>query len=318
MDDYALRAQKGIGERLFYGTMEEQIEAARTSVRRWWWEYLRLSQDYWFLCETCRDGEPKIKDQKLARVFRHFGNVHNVKFEDWWRSRGSKVFEERHDFPKVRQVTPGQIAAAEVNPEKIFVEIPFKLTRATVLAQVSRILEEYARQRPKNKLDLTSSDYPISPISIKLERVIQPAHEVYCLHRELIEKPKALARLGQTRDTSALQVDANLFRIGKVYGLSPDNADLRGEPEDITRKTVAMRREVRRVLDRALILIRHVEAGQFPPLNSKISAPKKARFTDEQMEEYAAIEHKWWALDLHSTLSERKIDEARRTHYSGS
>jgi hypothetical protein len=298
--------------------MEEEIADARKSVRRWWWEYLRLSQDYWFLCQTCDQDAPITTDKKLAKVFRDFGNVHELKFEDWWRTTGSKLFAERSDFPKVREITPAQFATVDHDERKVYVEIPIKLTRATVVAQISRILDEYADQRPSNRLEITSSDYPVAPVSLKLERVIQPAHEVFCLHRELIEKPKALARLGNRRDASAHQIDANLFRIGKVYGLSPDNADLRGTPEDITSKTVAMRREVRRVLDRALNLIRHVEAGRFPPLNQKATAPTRPRFSDEQMKEYAALEAKWWRLDLHSTLSEDKIDDARRVHYSES
>jgi hypothetical protein len=315
MNDNELRAQKGMTS-LFHASIEEQIADASKSVRRWWWEYLRLSQDYWFLCQTCEEGEPVTTDKKLAQVFRDFGNVYDLKFEHWWRERGSKLFEERSDFPKVREVAPAQIATTEFNDGKILVEIPIQLTRATVVAQISRILEQYASLRPTNRLAITSSDYPISPISIKLEAVIQPAHEVYCLHRELIEKPKALARLGKQTDTSAIQADANLFRIGKVYGLSPANADLRGDSEVVTAKTVAMRREVRRVLDRALTLIHHVERGEFPPLNKKVTAAKKARFSDRQMKEYAAIEHKWWALDLHSTLIDSKIEKARAIHYT--
>jgi hypothetical protein len=298
--------------------MEDEISDARTSVHRWWWEYLRLSQDYWFLCQTCEEGEPMTTDKKLAQVFRDFGNVHELKFEDWWRAKGSALFAEREDFPKVRKGTPAQFAAAGNEDGKIYVEIPIRLTRATVVAQISRILDEYAGERPSNRLEITTSHYPIAPVPLKLERVIQPAHEVFCLHRELIEKPKALARLGNKKDTSALQADANLFRIGKVYGLSPDNADLRGTSKQITDKTVAMRREVRRVLDRALTLILHVEAGRFPPLNQKATPPAKPRFSDSQMKVYAELEPKWWSLDLHSTLSERKIDDARRIHYSGS
>ncbi len=315
MTDYRRPAHKGTST-LFHATMDDEIEDARTSVHRWWWEYLRLSQDYWFLCQTCEEGEPVTTDKKLAQVFKDFGNVHELKFEDWWRKTGSALFAEREDFPKVKEITQAEISAAGSEDEKIYVEIPIMLTRATVVAQISRILDEYADKRPSNRLEITSSDYPIAPVPLKLERVIQPAHEVFCLHRELIEKPRALARLGNQRDTGALNREANLFRIGKFYGLSPDNADLRGTPEEISAKTVAMRREVRRVLDRALTLIQHVEAGRFPPLNQRANQPTKARFSDAQMKEYAELEPKWWSLDLHSTLSERKIDDARRIHYS--
>jgi hypothetical protein len=147
-------------------------------------------------------------------------------------------------------------------------------------------------------------------------KVIQQAHEVYCLHRELIEKPKALARLGLGRDLSEHDGKANLFRIGKVYGLSPQNTSLVGMPQDVDKRTKKMRSEVRRVIDRAETLLSYVEAGRFAVINDE-RQEQKPRFSSKQDAEFAKREAEWWELDLHSTLSESKIEKARELHYRG-
>ncbi len=147
-------------------------------------------------------------------------------------------------------------------------------------------------------------------------KVIQQAHEVYCLHRELIEKPRALARLGIGQDLTDHDNKANLFRIGKIYGLSPHNASLAGYADEVAQRTKKMRSEVRRVIDRALTLLSHVEVGRFAVLY-KSRSPEKPRFSSKQDAVHAGLEERWWSLDLHSTLSESKIEKARSLHYRG-
>ena len=54
----------------YQSTMEQQVKEASTSLRRWWWEYLRLSKDYWFLCRTCAEDKPETYDDALADIKR--------------------------------------------------------------------------------------------------------------------------------------------------------------------------------------------------------------------------------------------------------
>lgn len=316
MDEYELPAQKGL-EHFRHRSMEAQIKEASSSesIRRWWWEYLRLSKDYWFLCQTCAEGKPETFDETLAQLFIDFGNVHEGTFEDWWRRTGSAVFAEQQLPPRVEQITSVESAIAGNRAGKILVEIPLQLTRETVQNQISEILDLYSDQRPRHRYETSTSKYPIEPVLTRM-KVIQQAHEVYCLHRELIEKPKALARLGICRDLTEHDSKANLFRIGKVYGLSPQNTSLVGMPQDVDKRTKKMRSEVRRVIDRAETLLSYVEAGRFAVINED-RLPEKPRFSTKQDAAHAKLEEQWWSLDLHSTLSESKIEKARELHYRG-
>lgn len=314
MDEYELPPQKGL-DHFRHRTMEAQIKEASTSIRRWWWEYLRLSKDYWILCQTCAEGKPETYDEKLAQLFRDFGNVHEGTFEDWWRKTGSALFAEQQEPPKVEQITSVESAVAGKRAGKILVEIPLQLTRETVQNQIAAILDHYSDERPRHRYETSTSKYPIEPVLTRMN-VVQQAHEVYCLHRELIEKPKALARLGIGRDLTDHDKKANLFRIGKVYGLSPQNTSLVGMPQDVAARTKKMRSEVSRVLERAETLLNYVEAGRFAVIKEDL-LPVKPRFSSKQDEAHAKLEEKWWSLDLHSTLSESKIEKARELHYRG-
>lgn len=316
MDEYELPPQKGLGH-FRHKTMEEQIKeaSASDSIRRWWWEYLRLSKDYWFLCQTCAEGKPETYDDTLAKLFIDFGNVHEGSFEDWWRRTGSALFAEQELPPRVEQITSVESAIAGNRAGKILVEISLQLTRETVQKQISEILDLYSDQRPRHRYETSTSRYPIEPVLTRMN-VIQQAHEVYCLHRELIAKPKALAQLGIGKDLTDHDNKANLFRIGKIYGLSPQNASLVGMPQDVAARTKKMRSEVRRVIDRALTLLSYVEVGRFAVINDEPLEPKPC-FSSKQDAQHAKLEEQWWSLDLHSTLSERNIERAREIHYRG-
>jgi len=84
--------QKGL-PRFRYRSLEAELADARVSVRRWWWEYLRLSKDYWLVCQTSRSRlRPETTDEGLANIYKKFGNVHDYTFDQWWLERGSRVF----------------------------------------------------------------------------------------------------------------------------------------------------------------------------------------------------------------------------------
>lgn len=314
MDEYELPPQKGM-EYFRHTTMEAEVRDASTSIRRWWWEYLRLSKDYWMVCMTSERGDPATEDGTLAKIYEDFGNVYEGTFEEWWVRTGSSLFAEQQLPPRVQQITSAESSIEGNRAGKILVEIPLQLTRETVQAQINEILDQYSDVRPRNRLSTSTSKYPLEPVLTRLN-VVQEAHEVHCLYRELIDKPEALARLGLNAEPTSHDVEANLFRIGKACGLSPSNSDLRGEVADVVRKANNMRREVKRVHERAINLIGHVERGRFPLLNVTPTALRKPRFTAEQIAAHAELEEKWWSLNLYSSLSENKIATVRGISYA--
>lgn len=94
--------------RMRHKTPEMSLAQAQNSVYRWWWEYLRLSKDYWMLCQTSSSANIRTQDEKLRRVYRRFGDIHNGSFADWWLDRGYRVFSEQVKFPKVA-VVPSRV-----------------------------------------------------------------------------------------------------------------------------------------------------------------------------------------------------------------
>jgi hypothetical protein len=196
-DEYEQPRQKGM-DQFRHATMDEEIADASRSIRRWWWEYLRLSKDYWLLCQTTKGGIPETYDQRLAQIYWDFGNVHDCTFEEWWRRTGSELFREQRLPPRVQQITSVESAISGDRAGKILVEIPLQLSKETVQKQINGILELYQDQRPSNRLETSTSRYPINVTLARLN-VLQKSHEVFCLHRELIVsvRPSHLAQTPQ-------------------------------------------------------------------------------------------------------------------------
>ena len=299
--------QKGIG-RLRSRTIEEELGYARTSVRRWWWEYLRLSKDYWLICQTSSSlNNPRTTDEGMRWLYRKFGDIYSVDFDTWYERTGSRIFREQVELPKVVEIAENLSNLGEERDGKLLVEIPLSLSQATINRQINRILKKHIDERPANKLETSKSDFPINPVLYRLP-TLQKMHEVWCLHRELIRKPVAL---GEAIDKYSTKGD--LFRIGKVLRLSPANESPAEDPFIHHRRLNIMRATVSRYLNRANMLIGNVERGKFPVFK-KTSAVD--RFTKYQREAHIELEKLWWDLDLSSTLSGTKVEDAKRIVYS--
>ena len=289
------------------------MAGARTSVRRWWWEYLRLSKVYWLLCKTSGAYNARTRDERLAVIYRKFGNVYDCTFDEWWRLRGAHIFQEQKEPPKVIEIAHDLSNLTEYRDQMVLVDIPLALSRVTIQRKISEILKRHELERPGNKLELSQSDFPINPVRYRLH-TLQVMHEVYCLHRELIAKPVALNTLNPKLYERDFERRADLFRIGKLLRISLSNSDLVGTAEEIHHKQNRMRASVGRFLNRADLLIANVEYGRFPVFKQvKRSEP---RFSDKQLTAHLELEEEWWSVDLTSTLSGSRVIDAKRLHYS--
>ena len=286
---------------------------ARASVRRWWWEYLRLSKTYWLLCQTSGTDNARTLDARLAAIYRKFGNVYDLSFDDWWRKRGSHLFKEQKEPPKVIEIAHDMSNLSQYRDGKVLIEIPLVLSRATIQRKVSEILKLHESERVRNKLEISASDFPINPVRYRL-RTLQVMHEVHCLHRELIAKPAALGQVTGREDAQMFAKRADLFRIGKLLRISPSNESLVGTAIEIHKKQNRMRASVGRFLTRAEQLIANVEYGKFP-VYKPVKLPER-RFTEKHLLVHRKLEEQWWSLDLTSELSGSKVKDARFLHYS--
>ena len=301
--------QKGIG-RYRSRSVEEEAAKAANSVRRWWWEFLRLSKDYWLICQTTKGPFANTKDEQLARVYRDFGNIHDCTFEEWWVRRGSMIFHEEVEAPRVREIEGLYRSGPRQRQSegRLLIEIPIVLTKRTVQRQIGRILKNYQDQRPRNVLETSTSRYPINPVRYRLE-TLQRMHEVWCLHRELISKPEAF---GQKQDSRAEKND--LFRIGKLLNLNYEYTRPHEDELKMRSNQIKMRIVVSRYLRRANQLIANVERGQFPLFTDATLV--KPRFSNFSLERHREFEEQWWNTDLFSKLTTTSAAEAKRIYCS--
>jgi hypothetical protein len=299
--------------RLRYQRPEDSLADARTSLRRWWWEFLRLSQDYWLLCQTSKGKPmPATEDEQLRRVYRRFGDIYNCTFEEWWLERGYRLFSEVDRFPKVTEVARRPIERQRQAPteDRIWIEVPLKLSKRTIQKQIGRILEQHASARLSRRTELTSAEFKINPAQFGVA-TLKKVHEVHVLHRALIEKPRwiALHQPSPTKETAR----ADLFRIGKLLRISPSNESLNGEPNEVRARLNRMRVSVSRLLKRSELLIANVERGVFPSYGL-VDAPD-SRFTARQLAQHKELEAQWWDLNLISELSRDKLSKVSGIHY---
>jgi hypothetical protein len=194
--------------------------------------------------------------------------------------------------------------------DKIWVEIPLKLSKRTIQKQLGKLLDEYESKRLSRRLELSSADFKVNPVQFGTHQ-LQKVHEVHALHRELIDKPKWLRQHAPDMVTDAAKAD--LFRIGKLLRLSPSNESLSGEPEIVRARLNRMRVAVSRLLKRSELLIANVEVGTFP--SYKPVEQTTPRFNARQLEQHKELESKWWELTLVSELSADKLSRVANVRY---
>jgi len=298
---------------LRFQKVEDSLEFAKVGVHRWWWEFLRMSKDYWLVCQTSERHRPQTQDRQLARVYRAFGDIYSCTFDEWWVEHGSWVFRERERFPKVKELSrhPRDRASQRQLRDHIWVDIPLKLSRRTIQRHLGKILDIYEEQRLNNRLALSTSDFRLNPVQFRLH-TLKKMHEVYSLHRELIDKPRALKSL---KKEGQFEQRADLFRIGKLLRLSPSNEALRGDSTEIFKRQNRMRASVSRLLRRTELLIANVEQGVFPSFK-RVAQSSERRFNARQLGLHAELEAQWWSLNLTCSLSEGKLEDARKIHYA--
>jgi len=296
---------------------EAELEKARNSVLRWWWEYLRLSRDYWMVCQTSR-GNAKTRDDSLARVYEAFGDVWSADFDSWWLDRGYEGFAELTGPPRVKALSRLRRERERFvhRDDQLWISIPLTLTRATVMRQIGKILDEpeHRAHRPENRLALSTATFRVNPVRYRL-RTLELMNHVHCLHRELIEKPRRLPTAPIHSEDAAYRQRADVFRIGQLLGVSPVNARNARDPTEQKLRHNRMRATVGRFLTRSRLLIAHVEIGQFPVF--KPAPSTQFRFTEQQVEQHRQLEPEWWALELQATVGGARVEDAKRIHYSG-
>jgi hypothetical protein len=277
-----------------YANRATHLSHARESVLRWWWEYLRLSKDYWLLCRTCASRRPETTDKRLARVFNSFGNIHEENFDKWWVNTGYLLFAEVDGPAEVRLHLPGRPLIPQNNWGSLLVEIPLSLSKKTITKRIHEILKEHEEQRPDSWLAASKAEFPVNPVRFRVP-TLKTTHKLYCLHHNLIVRP----RLTHGEDYEV----PDIFHIGKLSGACHGNIHL---GDNATRNAMLknrVRATVGRYIARANLLIQNVEIGTFPVFKP---VEVQKRFTVKQVKHFKTYEEEWLSLKLGSELNSKK------------
>ena len=237
--------------RFRYQRPDVLLADALQSPYYWWWAYLRLSKDYWWVCQC----QGKADDARLRAMYRDFGDVFTMDFEQWWRSKGQALFAERLSPPEVRELDRVNMRLSSGMSSHLLLEIPLNLTEATIVKQVKKLL----RHHPSREVERRSSaKRPLAKFTGIRKDLLQLAHMTWQMHWESRD-PTQTYKIGQIQGSKSLyQIGKELKLVRSCMPVVTDNA------ERAAKRVNGMKVAVSRMLVRANNLATNAAVGVFP------------------------------------------------------
>lgn len=271
----------------------ELLQMAASSSYRWWFEYLRLSKDYWWLCKQ----KGKTLDPDFKKMWESFGDVFEVDFGEWFVKRGYAIFQQTVAPPKVELMRSMETTHAHMKDEtKIILSVPIDISEKTLKKQFLDLIQSIEkRQVRKGK-----ADYSLLKVKGVRKQVLEKAHAVW------------FERFNQSymrEHQPELATKLDMYEIGERLSISPAHNRRAGEHErDRILKERVMRVAVNRMHHRAEALIANVEMGRFPSYDPV--SVKKKRWTKEQQAQLdKAVESGKWKPLPKSEINWRKLGD---------
>ncbi len=249
---------------LRYPNKRKELAAAKRSLYYLWWKFLRLSEDYWWLCEF----NGKSKDKAFNETYKKFGNVFVGTFEDWWATRGADLFAYKLEPPKVEWLDKGKFYGKSEDYYKVLL-IPKNLTKSEIASQVRKVLATHKKAPLSKKIRY---DLSISDTRGMKRPVLESVLDVWSLNQVL----KLAIQNGQLDRPERF----TQYWIGKQLNLMRAGAQTHFvNIESQAKHQLAVRVKVNRYLSKAQSLIANAEYGQFPVVK-KVQQP--SRWTESQ------------------------------------
>ena len=256
-----------------YVYVEQEIAAAKRSLYFWWWKYLRLSKDYWWLC---KEGG-KSTDKRFVETYKKFGDVFQLSFEDWWVNHGALLFAMNiHPF-KIEWAN--NTLLWKVNQARWLgvIVVPLYKTKSELRKQFADLIKSHT---PKGtdayRPEVSSSD--MNNLKGIRKQVLKDAHRVWCIN-EALTHLKAVEIIESNQKFTQ-------YWIGKKASLGLRRDYDRYKLESYKKnEQLTLRVKVNRYIAKANCLISNVEVGSFPNFTSPI---KVKRWTKRQESELAS------------------------------
>jgi len=270
---------------------QDSANAAMNSIYYWWFEYLKLSNNYWWLCK----GRNVLyaKSPKLIKEGEDFGDIFQLDFRQWWVKVGSELFVEQLDLPAVKKIDSNISNRSIIQNDKVIVEIPLNMTEQTIKKQVLEIVRNQAQRKIRRT---TSAKRKLAKLKRIRIDVLETARDIWCLNQVAI-----LATTGAKGFENVNPAKLSLYEIGKRTNLVESCMPKATDSIDASRrKRNGMKVAVKRMLSRADALIANAEIGIFPSFKSPCfeqcwSAPQQQQLDDAVMEGE-------WVPDVIATL----------------
>lgn len=248
--------------------VEQEIAAAKRSLYYWWWRYLRLSSDYWWLCEQ----KGKTSDKAFASVYRDFGDVFESNFDEWWSRRGTNIFAYKLDPPRVNWLSLRELEEVGGLDWIYLVKIPKFHTKSEILGQLSNLLADHL---PMPYPRTIATDHEVGDLRGIRKQVLIDAHRAWCLN-DAVGRAKSAGQLDRPERFTQ-------HWIGGKLGIIPKSEPGKFKSLRVqANERLAVRVKVNRYLSKANLVIKNVEAGIFPVFHP---VPEVKRWTKNQLAE---------------------------------
>lgn len=208
-------------------------EPYKNSVYYYWWEFLRLNEDYKKCCERGGKG-------KLSRLYKDFGDVFSVDFKTWWQTcdRGASLFAEK--LPPSFSVVPAENIHEQ--DDVLYLRLPLALPKRFLVQEFQRILNKHHHgARGKRTNEQSTAMYPVTG------------------HVDIGALDKCLRVFVMKSE----QPDLYLWQIGHFCKLTKRSNLNKGTELAVGDKMI-LANTVKRLLNRAEKIINGVAEGKFP------------------------------------------------------
>ncbi len=269
-----------------YKNEEEELRGALESVQRWWWEYLRLSKDYWWVCQQ----KGNTLDKELKAMWQDFGDVYRFSFEYWWRHKGREIFVEQIKLPHVKKLDEYFSNVSPTRDNYLIVEIPLNLSERTIARQVLAEIRKHPNRIAATKNQrgrISNAKRPLAKLAGVRKDILKRAHEIWCVNHLVKLAKQEGSIIGEPFNKMTTHQMGVGFKL--VKNCMPRAGD---GIEGGRKKRNGMKVAVSRMLVRADALIANAEIGKFPSFDK---VEQRKRWTDEQQRELdAAVARGEW------------------------
>ncbi len=294
--------------RQLYPSKNAEIQAACKSDYLWWLAFLRLSQDYWWVCHEHGD----CLDERLRNVWAAIGDIYQYdNFQSWWVSQSQAAFAEQARPPKVTDVTVYSQLIDMRTDGKLLIDIPLHLSDELIVQQLLGLLKAFPKEVRFYK---STANQRLIKISTKERRQLPMLYQVALMDRLI-----AAFKVSNQPHVSWLS-KMRFYEMGMAVNISPsakptkfDSLATRLDKQNRVRSLVSQKKK------QADKIIANVEVGSFP-LKSKVEV--RARWTAQQKRAFkAAIEDGEWLSQISIENEYRFLgaqldlfDDTNRTH----